>query len=182
MKWVGSLSLTVRKATSGDSPKMCGRLLCQLLAMQIVSDTSLLSFIGNADPFIASSACNKGYFRIDLHDYIAVYSSTPALSSSFTTTAVALMPSWEEVTKFPCRTPDVGTVRWLTNQALLLTLDAPLTYLAALYTPHGEVIWLKLSGWLLIQFSLSSVARDLLRVWAHFGHKNLCGRSFHEGR
>lgn len=61
--------------------------------------------------------------RYDLKDYIAVYSQDP----------------WQELIKFQCRTNDVAMVQWISNKALLVTADSPLTYQVCVYTLSGEV-------------------------------------------
>lgn len=61
--------------------------------------------------------------RIELQDHIGVYSLNPLL----------------EVTKFRARTSDVAMVQWLPYDTHLITIDSPLYYKCAIYSPSGEV-------------------------------------------
>ncbi len=64
--------------------------------------------------------------RIELQDYIGVYSATPV----------------SELAKFKCRgnNNDVTAVNWTPNGAHIVAIDSPLTYRLAVYTPSGEVV------------------------------------------
>lgn len=64
--------------------------------------------------------------RIELQDYIGVYSATPV----------------SELAKFKCRgnNNDVTAVSWTPNGAHIVAIDSPLTYRLAVYTPSGEVV------------------------------------------
>lgn len=68
--------------------------------------------------------------RIELQDHIGVYSLNPLL----------------EVTKFRARTSDVAMVQWLPYDTHLITIDSPLYYKCAIYSPSGEVR--AVGGWI----------------------------------
>lgn len=67
--------------------------------------------------------------RMELHDYIGVYSATP----------------FQELSKFKSRSNDVAALYWTPQSTHIVTVDSPLTYKLIVYTASGEVsrtVWL----------------------------------------
>lgn len=61
--------------------------------------------------------------RIDLYDYIAVYTLNP----------------WKELTKFRSRSADAVAISWAPNSSALVLTDSPLSYKISVYSISGEV-------------------------------------------
>jgi WD40 repeat protein len=65
--------------------------------------------------------------RIDLHDHIGVYSTSP----------------WSELSKFKCSKEtgnDLSTLQWTPSGAYIVASDSHLQYNVAVYTPTGDVV------------------------------------------
>lgn len=63
--------------------------------------------------------------RIDLQDYIGVYSH---VHSTLT-----------ELVKFKARSNDIAHITWMTSDTHIITVDTPLSYKFCVYSPSGEV-------------------------------------------
>ena len=63
--------------------------------------------------------------RLDLHDYIGVYSTNP----------------FQELSKFKSKSNDIAAVHWTPNSTHIITVDSPLTYRIVVFTASGEVIY-----------------------------------------
>lgn len=63
--------------------------------------------------------------RIDLQDYIGVYSH---VNSTLT-----------ELVKFKARSNDISHITWLPADTHIITVDSPLSYKFCVYSPSGEV-------------------------------------------
>lgn len=61
--------------------------------------------------------------RMELHDYIGVYSTSP----------------FHELSKFKCKSNDLSALHWTPNSTHIVTVDSPLTYKLVVYTASGEV-------------------------------------------
>ena len=61
--------------------------------------------------------------RLDLHDFIGVYSTNP----------------FHELSKFKSRSNDIAAVYWTPNSTHVMTVDSPLSYKVVIYTASGEV-------------------------------------------
>jgi hypothetical protein len=61
--------------------------------------------------------------RLELHDFIGVYSTSP----------------FHELSKFKSRSNDVAAVYWTPNSTHIVTVDSPLTYKIVVYTASGDV-------------------------------------------
>ena len=62
--------------------------------------------------------------RIELQDYIGVYSTHP----------------WSELSKFKCRTNDLAQLAFVPSTTLIFSADSSLCYRVSVYSPSGEVI------------------------------------------
>lgn len=62
--------------------------------------------------------------RIEMQDYIGVYSTQP----------------WSELSKFKCRTNDLAHLAFVPSSTLIFTADSSLCYRATVYSPAGEII------------------------------------------
>ena len=61
--------------------------------------------------------------RMELHDYIGVYSASP----------------FQELSKFKSKSNDVAALCWTPRSTHIVTVDSPLTYKLIVYTASGEV-------------------------------------------
>lgn len=61
--------------------------------------------------------------RIELQDHVGLYSLNPV----------------RELNRFKARSNDVAVVQFLPNDAHVVTIDSPLSYMCCIYTPKGEV-------------------------------------------
>lgn len=61
--------------------------------------------------------------RMELHDYIGVYSASP----------------FQELSKFKSKSSDVAALSWTPRSTHIVTVDSPLTYKLIVYTASGEV-------------------------------------------
>lgn len=88
--------------------------------------TALANF--NKQPTSTIAFSDNGQFlavvhRIELQDHIGIYSLHPLL----------------EVTKFRSKTADIACIQWLPMDTHIVTIDVPLHYKCAIYSPSGEV-------------------------------------------
>ncbi len=98
--------------------------------------------------------------RIELQDYIAVYSH---VDSTLT-----------ELTKFKARSSDVAFIRWMPGDTHIVTADSPLSYKLHVYTPSGEVRMLShflslpvLTDCMFLRFAVSCQLRGLPTCLGH---------------
>jgi hypothetical protein len=89
-----------------------------------------LGAISNNQPtqqqLLAFSDCSRFLgviHRMELHDYIGVYSTSP----------------FHELSKFKCKSNDLAAISWTPNSTHIVTVDSPLTYRLVVYTASGEV-------------------------------------------
>ena len=61
--------------------------------------------------------------RMELHDYIGVYSTEP----------------FNELSRFKSKSNDVAALYWTPSSTHIVTVDSPLTYKVVIYTASGEV-------------------------------------------
>ena len=101
---------------------------CHLISnpkQSIVRSTSSAK-AGHTIKLTAFSDCGRMLavvHRIELHDHIGIFSTSP----------------WNEISKFQCRSNDISSIQWTPNGAHLVAVDSPLTYKFLVYTPSGEV-------------------------------------------
>jgi hypothetical protein len=61
--------------------------------------------------------------RIELQDYIGVYSTNP----------------YAELSKFKCRSNDTASIHWTPYSTHIVAIDSPLSYKVNVYSPSGDV-------------------------------------------